>query len=62
MPNWAYLPWISVILGIWLIISPWVLAFSGDQPATWNSVIVGIIMVLAGLYYSYVVRRPGVLR
>ncbi|MBI2952860.1 MAG: SPW repeat protein [Chloroflexi bacterium] len=58
MRDWSYLPWVSVILGIWLIIAPWVLRYSGDQPATWNSVIVGIIMLLVGLYVGYYSRRP----
>ncbi len=61
MPNRMYLPWISMILGIWLIISPWVVRFSGDQPATWNAIIVGIVMLVVGLYGAYYVRRPGVL-
>ncbi len=60
--NKAYLTWISVILGIWLIISPWVLRFSGDQPATLNAVIVGIILALSGLFVGYYVNRPGMLR
>ncbi len=61
MANWTYLTWLSVILGIWLIISPWVLKFSGDQPATLNCVIVGVIMALAGLFVGYYARRPGTL-
>lgn len=52
------LPWISLILGAWLIISPWLLDFSGDRPATLNAVVVGIIMVIVGLYGAYFVRRP----
>ncbi|MCL5961511.1 MAG: SPW repeat protein [Chloroflexi bacterium] len=60
MSDRLYLPWIAVILGIWLIISPWVLNFSGDQPAIWNAVIVGIISLIAGLYGAFFVRRPGV--
>lgn len=36
--------WISLALGAWLVVSPWVLGFAGDAAATWNSVIVGLIV------------------
>ncbi len=42
--------WIIALLGIWLIISPWVLGFSGDMAAVWNAVIVGIIVLILGAY------------
>lgn len=35
--------WISLVLGIWMIISPWVLAFTGTIAARDDAVIVGII-------------------
>lgn len=42
--------WVNVILGIWTIISPWVLGFSAIQAATINGVIFGIaIVVLAAI-------------
>jgi SPW repeat len=59
MSNWGYMTWMSLILGIWLIVSPWVLRFSGDQTATLDVVIVGLIMGLAGLYVGYFAKRPG---
>jgi hypothetical protein len=47
----AWASWINVILGIWLIVSPWVLGFTASGPdATWNSVILGIaVLILAYL-------------
>lgn len=62
MPAWAYLPWITVIVGIWLVISPWVLNYAGDQPAMLNAVICGVILALVGLFAGYFARRPGMLR
>ncbi|HEX3620670.1 MAG TPA: SPW repeat protein [Candidatus Udaeobacter sp.] len=41
-PSWS---WSNVILGIWLIISPFVLGFF-SQAALWNNVILGIIIGL----------------
>ena len=39
--------WIDVILGIWLIVSPWVLSSSGNGSVVANFVIVGALV--AGL-------------
>ncbi|HEU0210019.1 MAG TPA: SPW repeat protein [Candidatus Udaeobacter sp.] len=39
--------WTNVVLGIWLIISPFGLGFF-DQVALWNNVLVGITIVLVG--------------
>lgn len=41
--------WIEVLAGIWLIISPWVLSFSSVAGATWNSVVLGVIVGVVGL-------------
>jgi hypothetical protein len=45
----AWISWINLILGIWVLITPWVLRFSGFHTAATNNVIMGIIViVLAG--------------
>jgi hypothetical protein len=36
--------WVSLILGAWLIISPFVLGFSDITPALWNTVIMGLLV------------------
>lgn len=46
-----YLPrlweeWINLVLGVWLVIAPWVVGFSSLSNATQNSVILGIVMVI----------------
>jgi BON domain/SPW repeat len=39
--------WINVLLGLWLIASPWVYGvFGGGVPAAWNSIIVGVLIAL----------------
>ena len=38
--------WSNVVLGIWLIISPFVLGFSTVVTAMWHNVIVGIVVAL----------------
>ncbi|MHA3902586.1 SPW repeat protein [Castellaniella sp. WN] len=37
--------WLEVLLGIWTIIAPWLLGFSSLSVFTWNSVIVGIVLI-----------------
>jgi hypothetical protein len=45
----AWASWLNVLLGIWLIVSPFALGYSGAAGiATWNSVILGVgVIVLA---------------
>ncbi len=33
-------------LGLWLAVSPWVLGFSALNLALWNSIAVGVVVVL----------------
>lgn len=40
---------LSLILGVWLVASPWVLGFAMLQGATWNAVIFGLIVALMAL-------------
>ena len=35
---------VNLILGIWMLISPWVLNYSGEAAAMWNAVILGILI------------------
>lgn len=50
--------WIDVILGFWLILSPWVLSTSGDVVVVANFVIVGgVVLILSG--YEIWAARHG---
>jgi hypothetical protein len=48
--GWA--SWINMILGVWLIISPWVVGFASRPTALWNTLILGVVILIAGLYAS----------
>jgi hypothetical protein len=51
--------WCNVILGAWLIISPFVLGFSNAPLPTWHNIIVGIVVGLLALSRAFVPRsRP----
>jgi len=47
-PGWS---WLNLILGIWLVISPFVFFLSGA--AMWNNVILGIIVAALALTNTY---------
>ncbi len=42
--------WISLVLGLWLIISPWFMGFSQAANATQNAVLVGIASIVLALW------------
>lgn len=44
--------WVNVVLGIWVIISPFVLGFSNLMALMWNDVAVGIAVALLALSRS----------
>jgi xanthine/uracil permease len=46
----SWLSWINVLLGLWLLVAPWFLDFDDVDDATANSVIVGIIVAVLGLW------------
>lgn len=39
------LPWINFFLGLWLVISPFVLGYGNIRAAMWNEVIVGVLVL-----------------
>ncbi|WP_445165002.1 SPW repeat protein [Neobacillus cucumis] len=42
--------WLTGLIGIWLIISPWVYGFTINVGAMWNSVIFGIIVLILAIW------------
>ena len=52
--------WINALLGIWVIISPFVLGFSRNQAAMWNNVATGGAVLLVALGRAGT-RAPAIL-
>lgn len=48
---------INVLIGIWMIISPWVLGFTGTRSAEANAVIVGIVAIVLAAWAMTLARR-----
>jgi hypothetical protein len=42
--------WIIIAVGVWLIISPWILGFSDEVLVKWSSVLCGIILVVMNVW------------
>lgn len=45
------LSWINLLIGVWLIIAPFVLGYA-SQGTIWNDVIVGVLLVMFGWWSS----------
>ncbi len=49
--------WLNGVLGVWLVVAPWILQFSAAAAATWNHVIVGLLVVAFAAWELWVVRH-----
>lgn len=45
----AWLSWLNALLGIWLIVAPFILGYDSSR-ALWNDVIVGLFIAFLGLW------------
>ena len=50
--------WVNAVLGLWLVVSPWVLAFSTQLVPAWNAVICGLIVLVLSLESTRPARQP----
>jgi hypothetical protein len=41
---------LNLVLGLWMLVSPWVLGHQAETPPTWNAVILGILIAGAALF------------
>jgi hypothetical protein len=45
--------WTNAVIGIWLVVSPWVLGFSSDAVTTWNAAIIGLLVLCVAGWELY---------
>jgi hypothetical protein len=50
------LSWVNAVLGLWLVIAPFILAYSGVGAAMWNDIIVGIIVLVLGVWAAQALK------
>lgn len=52
----SWMSWINVLLGLWLVISPWVYGYSDNVGALWNSIIFGLIIFALAIWSALASR------
>ena len=40
---------VNALLGVWLVLSPWIVGFQGERTPTANAVVVGVALIAAAL-------------
>ncbi len=53
--------WVNVIFGVWVAVSPFALAYTALPAATWNAVIVGLLVAILALSRSPINRSVSFL-
>ena len=51
--------WLSVALGVWLIVSPWILNFSTNPEALWTTLIAGLLIGAFAAWHGIIAHRGG---
>src|ERR1041385_1697768 len=51
--------WLNILLGIWVIISPFAVQFAQLPAAMWNNVIVGIVIAILAIIRTSTPRQAG---
>jgi SPW repeat-containing protein len=51
--------WINIVLGVWVLISPFVVQFTRFPAAVWNNVIVGIVIAILAIIRTSVPSQTG---
>ena len=49
--------WANGVLGVWLVVSPWILGFSALTAALWNHIVVGVLIVALAAWELWEVRQ-----
>jgi len=42
--------WISIVIGAWLILSPWLLGFADFTFAKWSNVLCGLVLITVSVW------------
>ena len=50
--------WVNLALGIWLIVSPWVLGFDANVNALWTHIVIGVLAAAVSAWAVWDIRHP----
>lgn len=54
--------WVNILGGVWLIMAPFLIWFSEREVAKWNSIGVGLAMIIVAVYgAARPLHKPGVI-
>ena len=53
--------WVALIVGVLVLISPWVLGFAAVNAALWTCVVLGIIVALSSISEIWFVHHPAII-
>jgi len=45
--------WVELVLGFWILVSPWLLGFSSISVMKWSNLIVGSVLVLMNVWIIF---------
>lgn len=51
-------PWVQLVIGIWIMVSPWLLGFSEISLAKWSNVIFGLILIIMSSQIIFEAKNP----
>ncbi len=49
---------VSLVLGVWTVLAPWILGFASVGPALWSFVVVGILLVAVAAWEQWIDVPP----
>lgn len=49
--------WLSLLAGLWVLVSPWVLNFAPDLNARWVHVVIGAVVAIIAVMRIWVMRQ-----
>lgn len=44
------LSWVNALLGVWLVIAPFILTYTSTAAAMWNDIVIGIVVAVLGVW------------
>lgn len=51
--------WVNLVVGVWLLISPWVIGVAVSGALVWSCVVVGVVVALLALWTLIDVKGQG---
>jgi len=54
----AWEEWINLVIGVWLILAPFILGFTTETTAMWNHILMGVVIGVDALWAALANPRP----